>query len=269
MVDDLLGSAAVVFGGAHGIGKATARLLAERGARVLVADLDAEAGVRTCDEIGPRATFVALDVTDERAVADAVGRDVLGAPLRIVVHSIYTDRKAPVETLARANWQHVVDTILGSAYIVTRAAVPALRANGGGSVTFISSIQALLGYPHEPAYAAAKAGLCGLSHQVAVEYGGDGVRANCVLPSFILTERERARFVDDPDRLSRMADAFPLRRIGTAEDVAEAVAFLASARASFITGVDLLVDGGFSLQPATHHLGRSPAPVSNLDQPGV
>lgn len=254
---ELHGKRAVVFGGANGIGRACGKLLVERGAEVVIADIDSDGASEAVALLGDQATSAGVDVTDEdqvqRVLRSASGEE---GGLNIVVHSVYADRAVSVTELRREDWDSVICASLTSAYLVAKASVPLLRSAGGGSITFVSSIQAHFGFPHEPAYAASKAGIIGLSRQVACEYARAGVRANCVLPSFVLTERERRRIEQEGQDLAAIADCFPLGWVGGPEEVAEAVVFLSSDRSRFITGIDILVDGGISIQPASYHLGR-------------
>jgi NAD(P)-dependent dehydrogenase (short-subunit alcohol dehydrogenase family) len=252
-VSELDGKRALVFGGANGIGRATAVLLARRGAHVLIADVDAEAAEKAADAVGSSVEWAAVDVTRPNEVESAVrAAAAADGHLDMVVHSIYVDRK---------------ETSLTSAYLTAKFAIPFLKNAGGGSITFVSSIQAVFGYPQESAYAASKAGLVGLTRQVACEYAPMAIRVNCVLPSFILTEREQRRLDQDHQDVARLAACFPLGRVGYADDVAEAIAFLSSERARFITGVDLLVDGGMSIQPATHHLSAAGGAAGGMAAP--
>lgn len=247
----LAGKVALVLGGANGIGRATAEALAASGAAVLVADVDEKAG-RAVAEAVPEAAFLRTDGTEERDVeaATAEAERRFGG-LHAAVTSVFHERRAPVTDLSVADWDAVVAAGLRSAFLLARASVPRIVAAGGGSLTFVSSVQARFGFAGQAPYASAKAGLSGLARQLTVEYGPRGVRANTVQPSLILTGPARASFAEDPELLARVERTFPLGRAGQPEDVAGAVAFLASDAAAFITGVDLPVDGGISVQSAT------------------
>jgi len=247
----LEGTAAVVVGGSQGIGRATADELVRRGAAVRILDV-AEPDPPTEDRI----EFVHGDATDPEVVAAALAPRGDGLRLATLVHSVYAHERSRADRLAKADWDQVIDVGLGSAFLLASIGLPALVAGGGGTLTFVSSIQALRGYPDSPAYSATKAGLVGLTRQLAVEFGHEGVRVNAVLPSFIATPRERKRLGSLPGRLEAMAEEFPLGRLGRPEEVASVIGFLASPEASFVSGVDLLVDGAFSLAPATQHLNR-------------
>jgi NAD(P)-dependent dehydrogenase (short-subunit alcohol dehydrogenase family) len=232
----------LVLGGGNGIGRACCELFATEGGRVVVADLDlsaAEATARLVRAAGGEATALAVDATGTDAVREVVDETVR--------------RYGGLDTAG-----------LTSAFALARAAVPAL-ADGGGSLTFVSSIQASFGYPAMAAYSAAKAGVLGLMRQLAVEYGPAGVRVNAVLPALVLNDRNRASWTADPGLLARQAELFPLRRVGEPEDVARVVRFLSSQDARFVTGVALPVDGGMSAQPAAaahwkQAVGNRPSP---------
>lgn len=254
-VPGLAGKTAVVFGGASGIGLATANVLANAGARVAIVDLDGAMARVAVDGIAMDAHQVAawsVDSSDEAAVTDAVMEIVdWGGSLDVSVMSVYHDRRAPVVELARSDWDRVLDVTLTSGYSIARACLPHMVQGGGGSLIFISSLQARFGLPDSPAYSAAKAGLCGLVRQIAVQYGRWGIRANAILPSAVLVDRNRVRWENPVGGVIAVRHAFPLGRIGKPVDVAEAALFLASDASSFITGIELPVDGGLSVCPAT------------------
>lgn len=240
------GRTALLTAAASGIGAATARRLAAEGASVVVTDVDVESARRVAGEIragGGRAKGRRLDVTSpgewDEAVAEAeswTGRlDVLhlnaGQNLSGAAHELDDDV-----------WRHQLRLCLDSVFYGVRAAVPPLRT-AGGAVVITSSVHAVLGFRGFPAYAAAKGGIDALVRQLAVEYGGQ-IRFNAVLPGAVAT----ALWAETPPEYKAQTIArTPAGRLGAPEDVAAAVAFLASEDASFVTGQNLLVDGGRSI----------------------
>ncbi|MET9218200.1 SDR family NAD(P)-dependent oxidoreductase [Streptomyces sp. NPDC088197] len=240
---------AVVTGAASGIGAATAERLAAEGAAVVLADIAADraegvaAGIR---EEGGRAVSVRADVSDpedwERivAVAHAYG------PVAALVSNAYTVDVAPAHEMSVASWERQLAVNLTGGFLGFRALLPDLRTARGAAV-LTSSVHAHKGIPGHPAYAAAKGALLSLSGQLAVEYGPE-VRVNAVLPGPILTAAWDR--VPEEDRARSVAET-AARRFGRPEEVAAAIAFLASDDASYITGSSLLVDGGWSVTKAS------------------
>lgn len=236
-MSDLAGRRALVTGGASGIGAATARLLAERGAAVVTLDL--EGG------------DVTVDVRDEgwveRAVEEAAQR--LGGPPDIAVASAGVYRIERFVRTSADEWNDVLATNLRGVFLTGRAVARMLiDAEAGGAIVNLASTAALVADASEPtaSYNASKAGVVALTRQMAVELAPHDIRVNCVCPGVIDTPM--LRLMDDPEAGERyLRESVPLRRLGTAGEVARAIAFLASDEATYITGVALPIDGGATL----------------------
>lgn len=240
------GRCALVTGAASGIGAATAHRLAAEGARVVVADIDEEAGAAVAESIrnaGHDALFQRCDVADEASWSQTVtaAREAFG-PVHVLVSNAYAVRVAPAHDTTAAQWNQQLAVSLSGSFLGTRACLDDLIATQG-SVVLVSSVHALVGLPGRPAYAAAKAGLTGLARQLAVEYGGQ-VRVNSVLPGPVLTRAWED--IGEDDRRAAAAET-ATGRLGRPEEVASVIAFLASDDASFMTGASLVVDGGWSV----------------------
>ena len=235
-------SAVMVTGAAHGIGRACALRLAEEGARVAVADLDVPAAARVATELGERHLPVRLDTTDPAAVRTAVAHVVaqLGG-LDVLVNVVGGDVLHPgFEETGDEVWTRVVEWNLMSVVRSCRAAIPHLRrSTRSPAIVSVSSVNAFAAVGQAP-YGAAKLGVVALTRDLAVELAPDRIRVNAVAPGTI-----RTRIWDEQEGgADRMLPLYPLGRVGEPEDVAAAVAFLASSDASWVTGHTLPVDGG-------------------------
>jgi NAD(P)-dependent dehydrogenase (short-subunit alcohol dehydrogenase family) len=246
MTRDLDGRTAVVTGAARGIGAATAWRLAEEGAGLFLVDISPTV-LELRDELratGHRAAAAVMDVADEAAWTDAAAacRAELGRP-QILVNNAYATRVASLEETPLSSWEHQLRVTLTGAYLGTRAVLADLTASGRGAIVMVSSVHARFGLPGRAAYASSKAGMTGLARQLAAEYA-PAVRVNSVLPGPVLTPHWDG--IGEAER-NRAAGATALGRLGKASEVADAITYLCSDRASYITGVELPVDGGWSI----------------------
>jgi NAD(P)-dependent dehydrogenase (short-subunit alcohol dehydrogenase family) len=248
---ELEGRVAIVTGAAMGIGKACAEALVARGASVVVADIDREVGAATTEALkkaGGKAIFVPTDVSvmaDMEAMA-AAAVEAFGG-IDILVNNAARAIGGRVDEIDEASWNTVINTNLSSVWRGMRVCVPEMIKRGGGSIVNISSVQSLAGFKGWAAYAAAKGGINALTQQTAVDLAPLKIRVNAVAPGTIMTPLNQRIFdtIDDPQTLiDTWNRAHPIGRFGEANEVAEAVVFLASERASFIIGEILRVDGG-------------------------
>jgi glucose 1-dehydrogenase len=238
------GLTALVTGGAHGIGAATCRRLASEGAVVVVADLDVDAAEALAVELGDRGRAVRLDVGDPTSW-DALAAWVEGAGgpggFDVVVNNAFALVVKPAGELSPADWDRQIAVDLSAVYHCIRVLLDGL-VERRGAVVNVASVHAVMGYPGHPAYAAAKGGVVALTRQLSAEYGAS-VRFNAVLPGAIRTRLWDAATPEDVAHHSGLAAA---KRLGRPEEVAAAIAFLASSDASYVSGAGLTVDGGLT-----------------------
>ncbi|MBP2232577.1 NAD(P)-dependent dehydrogenase (short-subunit alcohol dehydrogenase family) [Azospirillum agricola] len=244
----LAGKAAVVTGGGGGIGRAVALALAGAGARVAILDRDgpqAAETVRLVRERDGTALALACDVTDPDAVTDAArrSRDAVGA-CDVLVNNAALLRPGPLRSLELAEWNALLSVNLTGYFLCSQAFGAQMLEAAGGSIVHVASIAASHAQAFSGAYSAGKAGVVMLSRQIAVEWGPSGVRSNVVSPGLVMTPMSRG-FYEAPGILERRGAVVPSRRIGRPDDMADAVAFLASPRAGYVNGEEILVDGGF------------------------
>jgi NAD(P)-dependent dehydrogenase (short-subunit alcohol dehydrogenase family) len=247
------GRVGIVTGAASGIGAATARLAAREGARVALADIQTEPGEALAKELreaGAQAIFVRTDVTRGADVEALVARAVaeLGA-LHWASNNAAGgagDFSSLVET-DDLTWERTLAVCLTGVFYCMKYEVPAMLAAGGGSIVNISSASTLKGHAYLAAYTAAKGGVEALTKTAAQELSAQGIRVNAVSPGGIETPAIARYFRKFPDVRQRTVDAHAMRRLGRPEELAEAVVWLASERASYVTGANLLVDGGSSV----------------------
>jgi len=243
----------IVTGAALGMGRATALEFARQGARVCVADVNAEAGRRTVAEMDGHGLLVEADLARaadcQRVVSETLtafgGVDVLFNNVGIQPADSYRT----VEDTSEEQWDRILGVNLKSYFLMAKFTIPELRKRGGGVIVNNASVQGLQSARGVPAYAASKGGVLSLTRQMAVEYASEGIRVLAVCPGTIDTEMVRAAASREPDgieaALARWGKAEPVGRIGTPQDIANVVTFLASDRASFMTGEYVCVDGGY------------------------
>ncbi len=243
------GKVALISGGARGMGAAEARLFAAEGAKVVLGDLLEAEGRRVEAEIaeaGGDAVFTRLDVTSaddwRRAVDAAVERY---GKLDILVNNAGIWEGGSVEEQSEDAWDRVMDINGKGVFLGTRAAIPAMRAAGGGSIVNISSVAGLIGSAGATAYNASKGAVRLLTKSTAIQYAAQGIRCNSVHPGPIQTMMLDEVYPDEATRQGRES-AIPLGRLGEMDDVALGVLFLASDEASYMTGGELVIDGGYT-----------------------
>jgi NAD(P)-dependent dehydrogenase (short-subunit alcohol dehydrogenase family) len=247
-MDRLQGKVALITGGGSGMGRASCLLFADEGAKVVVVDRVAAAGTETVEVIraaGGDAVFVNADVADaadaERMIATAV--DTYG---RLEVLFNNAGIEGPSKRLleyGEDEWHDVIAVNLTAVYHAMRAAIPRMVDQGGGVILSTASVAGLVGLARSSAYSAAKAGVIGLSRTVALEYGPQNIRVNCICPGFIHTPMLGRVLGDRSEAVLTPHSA--LRRVGQPDDIARAAVYLASDEAAYVTGVPFVVDGGY------------------------
>jgi NAD(P)-dependent dehydrogenase (short-subunit alcohol dehydrogenase family) len=247
----LEGKVAVITGGASGLGEATARRFCEEGARVVVADLQADQARAVADSLPGEAVGVAVDVGD-RVSTEQMAAGARGAfgGIDCVFANAGIPGEGSVHDMDPAVWDRVIRVNLTGVYLTVRAALPSMMERGGGSAILTASTGGIAGLPSLAPYAAAKAGVIGLARQLAVDYARCGIRANAICPGTVVTPLVRAAYAqrsgDVEARIAARAADVPLGRMGDPRDVANLALFLASDESAWITGQAHVVDGGIT-----------------------
>ncbi len=250
---DLSGKVAIVTGAASGFGRATARLLGESGASLVVSDIDIDGGEGCAAQIraaGGEATFVPADVSNtaevERMVATAVerfGRLDLAYNNAGIMGSAH-----PLAEMPEEQWRRALDVMLTGVFLCMKAELPVLLETGGGAIVNCSSGAGLIGFPGQAGYVAAKHGVVGLTKVAALEYGSQGIRINAICPGTARTKMVDAVIAEQPELEAQLLDLHPIGRIAEPDEIARTVLWLFSDAASFVSGAAIPVDGGFVAQ---------------------
>ena len=242
---------AIVVGAANGIGRATARAFAAAGAAVTCADVE-EAGDKTTaaeiDRGGAQALPIYLDVTESASCRATVAATVerFGGLDVLLYAAADSDRAATVLEMDEAAWDRVIRVNLTGAFLMVKAAIPAMTARGGGSVILIASQLGRVASPGRAAYCATKGALVQLAKVLAADHAAQGIRANTISPGAIETRRMLRRWKDMDEARAMMGPKHLLGRLGRPDEIARAAVYLASDASAFMTGSDLLIDGGYT-----------------------
>ena len=243
---------ALISGGARGMGAVEAKLFAGEGAMVVIGDVLEDEGRKTeaeINEIGGECLFVQLDVTSESSWQDAVAATVARfGKLDVLVNNAGIFRTEGVEETSGELWDQVMEINAKGVFLGTKSAITELRRAGGGSIVNISSVAGLTGGAGSAAYRASKGAVRLFTKSTAIQYAKDGIRANSVHPGIIDTPMTAPNLMAGQERRDRSAARHPLGRVGQPEDVAYGVLFLASDESSFMTGSELVIDGGLTAQ---------------------
>jgi NAD(P)-dependent dehydrogenase (short-subunit alcohol dehydrogenase family) len=247
-VSNFSGKVAIVTGAAHGIGRATAKLLAGDGVQVVVADVNDQGGkqvVADIEKAGGKAIYMHTDVGQHEAIRTCVEQTVaqLGR-LDYIVNNAYWSAHGNVEELSEGDWDRSMDIMLKAIFLFGKYGFPIMRNQGGGAMVNIASVHGLAADRRYGVYDAAKAAVINLSRAMALDYGQDGIRVNSVCPGWIITNDGPI----DEAIIRRAASIYAVGRTGVPDDIAKVVRFLLSDDAGFVTGHALVADGGLTAQ---------------------
>ena len=247
----ITGAATGVQGELMGFGGATARLFVREGAKVVLTDVNDQSGEKTADQIreeGGEALYVHLDVTREEDWINAIQVTIATyGKLNILVNNAGTGARQTVEDTTEELWDSQMDVHAKGTFLGTKSAIPEMRKVGGGSIVNISSVYGIVGSPTSTAYHAAKGAIRLFTKSAAIQYAQENIRVNSVHPGYALTPLTQ-RGYDNPEYYENIRSKIPMGRVGTADDIAYGMLYLASDESSFVTGSELVIDGGTTAQ---------------------
>ena len=248
----ITGAAAGVDGDLMGFGGASARLFAQEGAKVVLTDIKEEMGQKTAaqiNELGGEVIFLPLDVTNEQGWIDVIAAAVSKyGKLDVLVNNAGTGARTTVEETTVETWDGQMDVHAKGTFLGTKYAIPEMRKVGGGSIINVSSIYGLIGSPTSTAYHAAKGAIRLFSKSAAVQYAKENIRVNSVHPGYAHTPLTDPGYSHEVGRAEWCLERIPIGRLGNAYDIAYGILYLASDESSFVTGAELVIDGGTTAQ---------------------
>ncbi len=239
---------AIITGGGSGLGLATARKFCEQKVLTYIIGRNEDKLRQACAELGEYSRYKKFDLAELSCVPDLVQEITIETGrLDILVNNAGINMKKPMAEVTDEEFQRIIHTNVTSVFSLSREAVKFMKENGGGSIVNISSMAAQYGLPLVIAYSASKTAIEGMTRAMAVELAEFNIRVNCIAPGFIKTPMSAKALNDDKDRMNRVMSRTPMARLGEPLDVAEAVSYMASPAAKFVTGTILPVDGGNSI----------------------
>ena len=245
----ILEKVAIITGAASGIGRTTAILFAKEGGKVIVADQNEVGGNETVDMIrsdGGQAIFERVNVTSATDIQDMVKTTInTYGKLNILVNNAGIAIRLPVVDLPEEDWDRNIDVNLKSIYLSSKYAIPRMIENEGGSIVNIASIYGIVGGRIRAAYTASKGGVVNLTRSMALDYALHKIRVNCVCPGFVNTPLLK-NILKTPEEYQALADLHPMGRLGDMLEIAQGILYLASDASSFVTGIALPIDGGYT-----------------------
>jgi NAD(P)-dependent dehydrogenase (short-subunit alcohol dehydrogenase family) len=244
---------AIVTGGGQGIGRAVARGFAAAGAVAVIAEIDAEAGLENQEYIrerGGRAVFIGTDVADEASVRELMAKvEAEFGRADVLINNAGLSGRFNLRDGSMADWDRILSVNLRGAYMCSKYGAPLLMKQKGSAIVNIASTRALMSEPDSEAYAASKGGLLSLTHALAVSLGPHGIRVNAICPGWIeVSDWKKAGRAQEPRHSAADREQHPAGRVGTPEDIAAACLYLCAEEAGFITGANLVVDGGMTVK---------------------